>query len=75
MFDWLRKFIGIKKPCEHKQNYKHRLYRLGDGTPMSEYECFDCSYWDLGAVNGVSDDEKWYSVRVVKNGVVVEEYE
>jgi hypothetical protein len=34
------------KECDHTHNFRSLKYKLKDGTPMYEFECYDCGYKD-----------------------------
>lgn len=40
-----------------------------DGTPMIDFQCYDCDWHDHGHVHGDADD--WTELKVVRNGKVV----
>ena len=62
--------IFKKKRCEHDRNYRSRKYLSVDGTPMIEFDCFDCGWKDHGHV--YADAEKWEeNLILVRNGVEI----
>lgn len=62
--------IFKKKKCNHDKNYNIRTYLSDDGTPMVDFECFDCGWKDHGHV--YADIEDWKENHIiVKNSIEV----
>jgi len=58
------------KECDHTHNFRSLKYKLKDGTPMYEFECYDCGYKDKGCV--YADGQTWDDKLVIKrNGVQI----
>jgi len=55
--------------CYHTQNHRSHKYLATDGTPMIDFECYDCGYKDHGHV--YSDGEDWVELKIVKNGQII----
>ena len=64
------KFFGLykPKPCKHENNTRVRKYKLRDGTPMIEVDCYDCGYSDHGHVYANDWPE---SLVITKDGKVI----
>ena len=66
------RMLGLYWPrdkCEHTQNYRSHKYVLDDGTPMIDFQCYDCDYSDKGHVYG--DGEDWTELKVVRDGEII----
>ena len=66
---WRMLGLYLPRECEHTKNYRMHKYVLEDGTPMIDFQCYDCDHSDKGHVYG--DGENWEEIKVVKDNKII----
>ena len=62
--------IFKKKNCKHDKNYRNKTYLSNFGTPMVDFECFDCGFKNQGYVYTDAEDYE-VNLIIVKKGIEV----